>query len=270
MYHDARLYDLSFAPSTRRPHTNPQLVFTLDRKHLSKCMHRLERLVESSDVEKYCGKVVDFCLPVPDLFGNIAFGYGGCGIMKEQGEEVSFCIELCEKHLHNATATIHLLTQTLLSDFGPDPVSSNRAQQVDLETCCAHVPHGHSVGGYISGHLREWLRKQWHNTPAKGWMGFAPMPERVVAAMRQTWSAVAPKEQKRWASDCSGSITEDGRFILNCFGNACDLAIYPDNVWGDRHDSVRFGCHNLDGARQQLTLLAGLAKLCELARAEDS
>lgn len=270
MYHQTHLYSLSFVSPKKRPPTKPQLVFTFQYKHLNECTLRLEQLVSWSDTEKYCGREMSFCLPVPDLFGNIGFGYGGCGFMTASEDEVSLRIELCEAHLHNATMTIHLLAQAFLGDFAGEPKSSNRMQQVDLETGCAHMPHGHSVGGYISGDVREWLRKQWHKGPSNHWMHWAPMPEEVISAMRQTWSAVASKDLKRWTKECNGGITEDGRFILNCFGNACDLAIYPDNACVDEYDSVRFSCHNLDGARQQLTLLAGLAKLCELARADVS
>ncbi len=268
MYHHARLYDLSFVSPSRRSSGKPQLVFTFARKYLSECIDRLAKLEDQVDVKAYCGRDTRFSLPVPDLFGNTEFGYGGCGLMTDSGDEVSLLLELSEAHLHNTTLTIGLLTHTLLGDFADEAKNSNRMQQVDLETSCTHGLHGHSVGGYISGQVREWLRKQWHKGPNDNWMHWAPMPKEVITAMRQTWSSLASKDLRRWASNCGGSITEDGRFILNCFGNACDLAIYPDNMAADEYDSVRFSCHNLDGARQQLTLLAGLAKLCELARAE--
>ncbi len=53
-----------------------------------------------------------------------------------------------------------------------------------------------------------------------------------------------------------------------CPGDACDVSIYPDQIYGDAlgTKSVRFACHNLDSAAQQITLIAGIAKLCELAR----
>lgn len=270
MYHQTRLYDLSFVSPARRSSGKPQLVFTFDRKYLKECTERLAKLTRHVYVEAYCGRDTYFHLPVPDLFGNIEFGYGGCGFMTEDGDDVSLHVELSEAHLHNAALTIGLLTHTLLGDFADEAKNSNRTQQVDLETSCAHGLHGHSVGGYISGQVREWLRKQWHKGQNDNWMHWAPIPKEVISAMRQTWTSLASKDLRRWANDCNGSITEDGRFILNCFGNACDLAIYPDNLCLDETDSVRFGCHNLDTARQQLTLLAGLAKLCELARAESS
>jgi hypothetical protein len=266
MYHQARLYDLSFASREREA---PQIIFTIQKQYLAAIMSRIDAIVRHTDAEKYCDRPVHFDAAVPDLFGNRLFGYGGCGALVLSDEETSFRISLCEEHLHNAVLTIHILTHALLGDV--ESSASNRRQQVDLETHCAHAPHGHSVGGYVSGDVREWLRKEWHKGPHDNWMQWAPMPREVIAAMERTWCAVASAKLRRWAKECSGSITEDGRFILNCFGDACDIAIYPDNLsYEDADGSVRFSCHNLDGARQQLTLLAGLAKICELARSEDA
>lgn len=267
MYHKARLYDLSFAPPAKEPKTNPYLVFTFEKRLLPECVRRLQILDRGVRAEAYCEHAVDFSLPTLDLFGNAEFGYGRCGYMVEQGEEVSLYIELSNAHISHAALTVNLLAQIFVGDFGIDATGSNRIQQVDLETCCIHAAHGHSVGGNISGQVRDWLKKEWHKGAPDKLYGWVHMHDQVVAAMRHTWSAVASKDQKRWASDCNGCITEDGRFILNCFGNACDLAIYPD-LCIDEYTSVRFSCHNLDSAKQQLTLLAGLAKLCELARAE--
>jgi len=86
--------------------------------------------------------------------------------------------------------------------------------------------------------------------------------------MRQAWVAVVPQDLREWASKCGAWITVDGRFMFECLGDACDVAIYPDSLEGEE-GSVEFGCHNLDQARQQVTLLAGLAKLCALARNDE-
>jgi hypothetical protein len=270
VYHQTRLYDLSFVSQKGRRTTKPQIVFTFERKHLGDCLIHIERLVRATDEVKYCGRSVSFRTPVPDLFGNTEFGYERCGLVTTSEEEISFCIELSETNLHNATLTINILTHALLVYETGNARKSNRLQQVDLETSCTHGMHGHSVGGYISGEMREWLRKRWHKGDSNNWMKWVSVPKDVITAMRQAWTAVSPKDQHKWVSHCSGSIAEDGRFILNCMGNACDLAIYPDNLRIDEYHSVRFSCHNLDSARQQLTLLAGLAKLCELARTDIS
>lgn len=71
--------------------------------------------------------------------------------------------------------------------------------------------------------------------------------------------------------ECRATIAPDGRFNLKCPGNACEVSIYPDRLYGDNMGtrSVQFSCHNLDGAVQQITLLVGIAKLCELARNKE-
>ena len=43
------------------------------------------------------------------------------------------------------------------------------------------------------------------------------------------------------------------------------MGVYPDGI-SQGIEMRDLQCHNLDGAVQQLTLLAGLAKLCQLAR----
>lgn len=269
MYHKNRVYDLSFTPSKKGGADKPYLVFTLEKKHFQQCRVCLERLAGWTGSEKYLGKERQFHVPASDLFGNTRFGYGDCGFVTENAEKVSFHIELSEQTLQDATLTIHLLTQALLVDY--PSASSNRYQDVDIETCCSLSEHGHSVGGYMSGQVREWIRRQWDASPHDGFMGWAAAHPRIISAMRQTWVAVTPHKMHRWAGECSGYITEDGRFILNCFGNACDIAIYPDNIHaGLEYESARFSCHNLDTAAQQVTLLAGLAVLCELSRADDS
>ena len=96
--------------------------------------------------------------------------------------------------------------------------------------------------------------------------GHVPQAEE---AMRQVYGTVAPSEVREYAEDCCARIGAEGRFYLTCFGNACDLAIYPDSDHSDREESpTNFSCHNLDTVFQQLTLLAGFAVLQELA-AED-
>lgn len=265
MYSQSRIYDLSFVSSSKGK--KPRLVFTIQLKHLEKCLSRLERLTTRIDPKVYCERDVDFFFP-PNLLNKTDFGYGACGSMFELEDEVSFSIELSGPHLKNAALTVHVLATALSPSLEESPQPSNHIQQVTLETCCKHDAYGHATAGYLAAHVCEWLRKQWQKGTADTRSSQVAMPRKVVAAMKDVWKAVAPLGQKKWAKDCGGSIYEDGRFLLGCFGNACDLSIYPDSMYIDESYPSRFSCHNLDTATQQLTLLAGLAKLCELARAE--
>ena len=269
MYNTSHLYDLSFVAPNRRPRTKPQLVFTLDERHFEELLHRLQKVAACIAEEKYLDYPAAFLLPTPDLFGRIEFGYGRCGFVTRDGEQMSLRIELDQAKLHHAVLTIYVLTGSLLVPFDTERKSANRTQQIDINTNCVQGSlhgYGHSVGGYVSSEIVEWITRQWQKGPSDKWMHFTQAPEEVTTAMRQAFSAVVDTDKKRYTKDCGGSFTEDGRFILQCFGNACDVAIYPDSFYPDDGHGAQFSCHNLDNAYQQVTLLAGLAKMCELAR----
>jgi hypothetical protein len=91
----------------------------------------------------------------------------------------------------------------------------------------------------------------------------------VVTAMRHAWRATARESWQEYVDECKGRIFQRGAFILDCFGNACDVGVYPSEFRTDE-TSHTISCHNLDTAEQQLTFLAGLAKLCELTREDNA
>ncbi len=192
-----------------------------------------------------------------------------CGFLLATDEEVELHIELSEQ-VASCALTLKLIAQALAVPFKQGR-PTNHLQQVDLETRCSRPSHHgyeHAVGGYISESVCEWLRKRAGQYEPNSY-GHTPLPQPVVLAMRQAWAAVAPRKLKEWARECGGFVAEDGRFSLQCFGTACDISIYPDQLSMSPSRSVRFGCHNLDTALQQLTLVSGLAKLCELARKDE-
>jgi len=268
MYNTVHQYDLSFVPPQRRPKTKPQLVITIDKKHLMELDWRLRRIMEHTEVEAYLGNDEPFHSVLPDLFGKTEFGFGKCGFLTTEGEEAHLRIELTPD-VGRRALTLNLLAQALIVPFEGNTKLKNRVQQVDLETRCSPYggAHGyeHATGGYVSESVREWLKKQ-AGQHTRSIHGHTPLPQPITKAMQQAWSAMASDRWEMWTKECGGFVAEDGRFSLVCFGNACDLAIYPDHETWSRGESVRFGCHNLDHAVQQLTLVSGLARLCQLAR----
>jgi len=269
MYNTAQLYELSFVSPSRRPRTKPRIVFTIKAEHLEEIIRRLRILGEQRHeyALKYCPRYPTFGYPMVNLFGRKEFGYGRCGLVNEVDEDVRFEIELAGgDQLSCCTLTLKVLTMALAVPIAN--WSSNQLQQVDLETRCDSADiygYNHAVGGYISSRLMSWLREQGRGSVKNR---HVPVPEEVTRAMRHAWSAVCSKSRLRWTRECSGYIAPDGMFTLGCFGNACDLAIYPD--CGRMTDSyIQLSCHNLDSADQQITLIAGLAKLCELARRNE-
>ncbi len=268
MLNKAHLYDLAFVSSKEAP---PQFVFTLEEKYLGELNRRLRRVVEHTNAVAYLRKDMPFAFPTRDLFGNTEFfGFGRCGTTNIQDGEVKLCVNLQRGRdaqlLFRASLTLHVLLGALAPPFEEKVVQLNRMQEIDLRTSCEHDMHGHSLSGYVSGDVALWLQAQGKLVPLG--QDYAPVHEEIIAAMREAWAAVSRASEKKWAEDCRGMIATDGRFILTCFGNACDIAIYPDTLAESSRHLVHFSCHNLDHANQQMTLLAGLAKLCEIARRE--
>lgn len=261
MYNDLHTYDLSFVAPDRVRRTKPQLVFTIHEQHLPELTKRLHTLASRWRENVYLEAPTEFILPLPDMFGRVEFGYGSCGSVTSEGQRLSLRLELSQKKLFHLTATIHLLTVALSLPFAEK--FSNRLQPVSISTGCGKDwMHGHTVDGFISAEVHSWIFKKVSRLKEPSWSKLGPRP--IVTAMKQAWRAVNTKEDQHWSTSCSARFTGDGRFILECLGDACDLAIYPDSL-GMKGSSIEFGCHNLDQARQQITLLAGLAKLCELA-----
>lgn len=266
MYNTSELYQLSFVSPSRRPRTGPQIVFTVKTKHLDEINDRLRIRVTRyrEHAEKYCSPETIFTYPVPDLFGHLEFGYGSCGLITIEDDYAHMRIELGSgERLLQCTLTIHLLTQ-VLADPMDDSHETNRPQQTEFLTSCEIVDfHAHAVGGHVSGAFMAWLREQ-------GKQENSAAVTDVVRSMRQVWKAITRRKFHKWTKECDARIYSDGRFTLTCPGNACDLSIYPDSLYGDVDKfGVQFSCHNLDTADQQIILLAGFAKLCELARKSE-
>ena len=159
--------------------------------------------------------------------------------------------------------TIYLLTTAMNV---PEVESSTGERMVDLTVISGVGAYGHAVGGYLSPAVPNWLKEQVKDYFGQPDVGFyAPGNPDVLDAMQFTWLAVSPDAMKEHDDSVRMSIQKDGAFSLICFGDACDLSVYPDALRYET-DQVELACHNLDTAVQQLTLLAGLARLCQLVR----
>jgi hypothetical protein len=155
--------------------------------------------------------------------------------------------------VHSFAHTVHTLFRVLNSFI----VEENQNTAV-IHLFKSEYGH-HPLGGEISEKMRAWIcayaTEHEKNTM---WGMISPLPRGVKAAMREVWRTLSPSGLKKYANAASGSLRSDGRFILGCSGDACDVAIYPG--YGNQFD-----CHNLDTAQQQITLFAGLVKLIEIA-----
>ena len=65
-------------------------------------------------------------------------------------------------------------------------------------------------------------------------------------------------------------INDDGHLIITCPGDACDIGMYPDRFFGFESVFEEIHPHNTDTPIQQLTLLVGLAAMCDEIRKFNS
>lgn len=273
-------YDLAFVGPSRRPRTAPEIVFIIDERHLPETVDRLHFLHGRfyDYINKYLGKdEATLALPIPDLFGRREFGFAKCGYWTIEDGKVWFRMQLRPyPWTHYNALTIFLLTKSLGATF-TNEAESNQEQDVSVMTITElgrTAGYGHATGGWLSARVIEWLRTyaKANQQPMGIISDAAPMHPEVIRAQQAAAGAMIIERKYGYRASSRqiyGWIRTSGAFSMNCYGDACDLGVYPDQIHDDgdpMHHSVELGCHNLDNADQQLTLLAGLAKICQLAR----
>lgn len=174
-------------------------------------------------------------------------GFGGCGKVRMEGETVRVTLPLSRRSSRPVLLTLSFLLRHLYLPHG------HKEYLLLVEMACA--PKRHSIWGYVSGEFRSKLKLITDDDR-----------ETIVRKMRRAYTSVARKGHARFADKCLVWVSgEEERFTLGCFGDACDVSIYPDHCYGTGTSS-EFSCHNLDFPFQQATLLAGLAALYECAK----
>lgn len=131
----------------------------------------------------------------------------------------------------------------------------DKAQLLTLQTITRPGAHGGSLGGMLSIPLVMWLSR----FPANTAFRFVEGAMKIAYWRMFGQKKYTMQEFRAWLRDDFGGL------LLDCPGDACGL--HPSDHFHSR--SLRgyaFSCHNVDTAAQQLTLIAGLAALCDLAR----
>lgn len=265
-------YDLGFYPGNKRKKLPPAITFTIKESDFKAIVNRMRQYAERfyTHSKQYLQDFdTHFTLPSFDLFGRHSCGFGNCARIEHKDNEVVFLVEIGKKErIYFATLTIHALSICLQYS---DDIPRNHEQQLDLSvrTDRQAPGWGHMLGGYIAMSVVRWIAHYAKEHAVYDTYWSTPMHPAVVQAMHTTWKAMSEREMKQWYRDAGGQMSQEGRFVLICFGNACDIAIYPDIPMHEDMEYVQFSCHNLDSADQQLSLLAGLAMLLTLARKSE-
>jgi hypothetical protein len=132
---------------------------------------------------------------------------------------------------------------------------SKKPQLLLLNTIVQAGLHGGSLGGKFGPEMAEYLHLLTDGSFKK-----------LTRAMMFAHSSMV----KFRAHDefCFRYGGDNGRIYLSCPGNACDILMEPYNF--NTKSGGEISCHNVDSAFQQITLLVGLAKLCDLWEEQNS
>ena len=151
------------------------------------------------------------------------------------------------------SATLSLLF--ILLEFPDRETISVMPQLLTVTTTTSKEAHGGELRGNYSRKLVSYLESR----------GPGPIPE-MITAMRTAWEQV---EGEIPSSDGyyfqAYTQGENGQLNIMCPGHG--VGICPDINSIGRGRGYRFSSHNVDNPMQQLTLLASLAALHDLARA---
>ncbi len=173
-------------------------------------------------------------------------GFGGCGAVKTTEGTVQVTFRVSYESIKHTLLSISFLLGQL------NGYQDRRKNLLTIENGCGQR---HPLFGSVSAEFRQKLKYVSEENQRT-----------IVRNMRKVFVTAAPTTLRQYAPDCSVSIdAEKERFLLRCFGDACDMGIYPDSG-ATPGTCASLSCHNLDSAFQQATLLAGLASLASCVR----
>ncbi|MBU2330404.1 hypothetical protein KKG57_02975, partial [Patescibacteria group bacterium] len=250
----------SYSPPKGGKNKRPaELTISLDRDLANSVWHHLVANTVRNDryALSYFRKAPDSWKEQFALFGlPSTAGFNSCAEVEEKDGRTLYRFPLLQGREESIALTICFLFAEC-NQF----VSEDTSQLLVVNTVCEVSDRGwgHRMGGSVHAQFRRWLAGR---TEAQA--------ENLVSVLEKAlcsaYGGLDPLNAKLMNDLCYASVTNGGRFLLQCPGNACDVAIYPEQDYGlERDERTPFGCHNLDGARQQITLLCGLAVLSELA-----
>jgi hypothetical protein len=169
------------------------------------------------------------------------FGFHGAVLPARASKgQVEFVVPLITNRKRSAYAIAASLSLLLIPYASFDETrkpGSNCIQLMTLETNLSNAATwGAMMRGEASPALRAWVRTNHANERVHA---------RICETMRRAYQSL------HWSKHSSRfgfrvHLTEDGRFSLDCPGNACDVSIYWDGVHVGDDSGARISCHNLD------------------------
>jgi hypothetical protein len=253
-----RVYTLAFCTKDDSPRSAPEIVVIFEKQISDDFFARIARMVEECQ-----GEVREHLFEKnPEWASGVRYGYGGCAVVEREGGVVRLCHPLTQDTMYEVVDTLRLTFSTLNTFVGGGykKLRGKKKQwcQVQTYVCPERVDYriqGH-VYGYTKARIGARIGGSDHCVERKV---LDARHSAVEHAMQEVWRTLAPQSLHGYASRCALRVGEEGYFQLSCHGNMCELSTYPQ--MGVPQFIGSYGVHT---PHQQLTLLAGFARLMEL------
>lgn len=190
------------------------------------------------------------------------WGFGRVSIIEKEPQKdwiaFKFKIPSCTKNswkaLYDISATLNVLINFLsLFRINGHRTNSKFSQLLTLDFFATKEGlHGAEFSASVSPALCRWIAKH----PGEF------MDEDVVSRMKYISDKMSGTSSR--GVDFSAIFSKTCEVFFRCPGNACGLA--PNDFEDPLKKGYQFRSHNCDTPMQQLTLLFGVAKMCQMAR----
>jgi hypothetical protein len=246
-----RRYDLSYQEGTIRIHMVPSVAQSV-RLQLLDFQDRLA--VTTAEYKEQKNDIGEFVLT------SDALGFSGVLRELELDGETVWVADLPDLKIDGQVAGMRLSSSLwivfnrLMSVAPAEGETRFQLMAVDVFASPRMDLNGFPLSVKFSAAMVNWLGR--HVEPS------FTLPE-IEAMLRDAWESLWPSMRN---TEFHAYIRSPGDLFLGCPGNATGLA--PNHVaqYRDTDEGYELDCHNVDGPLQQLTLLAGLARLNERAR----
>lgn len=279
-----RAYGLSYRPSSKKGKTRtpPAVLVTIQKQDIPAFEVKLDLVLgtwfRDEDVVQKVAEHLQFPREETTFnHGNRSrddrrFGFDNsvCEYDTEEGRvfEVRF---LGPEYLLAQAMTVEILFETLglFHSLGNERSSSNHEQLLELGMGYRPGEKPYPMWGDVHSTLTLWLKERYDSLPRAHGFGTCTRQEpAVTAAMRDAFMSLAPKDMRILTRECAMGIHEDGRLEVSTFGGVAGVipsgGHFADPSKGCEYPS-RLSSDNIDSPLQQMTNLAGLAALFELA-----
>lgn len=207
-----------------------------------------------------------------DLFfeRDLSRGFGNDSVLKAEGSKDGYLrlralCDMKQSRSRNVSEAFSELFSVLSFAAFTNEMRNMRYDEANEQLLCVRMGLSHyaPIGGETSVVLTKWVQQK----------PVAELASRSITdAVRATWNGYSEFKSRSGGMShmdigllLNDKMKAEGGFVLQTIGNACDIS--PHDWWermeGHGHELVP---HNVDHPMQQLSLLAGLAALVDLAR----